>query len=225
MTVPHLQDSTENELPEGNHTENERIKLVTPCGNPVVAIEAPVSAENHDALTSNILMAAKQHLEKLEESEVIVLIIGTSQSERIVVEIASKIPAYFKDQVNIFIADSSIERLMAAQKVCTDVIHWPADEDEPSLVEKTKSTCKGGADLILDFVGTPRTIKRAIKLLNKGGSLVIGTDTITKSSTSLHTLIAQESTNGIPENKNINETIASDHFKLHCIMSYDSFEV
>ncbi|KAL3843228.1 hypothetical protein ACJMK2_021172 [Sinanodonta woodiana] len=215
MTVPHLHDSADNVHPEGNHTKNERMKLVTPCGNTVVAIEVRASAEKHDAMAYSILMAAKQHLEKHEESKVIVLIIGTSQTERIAIEIASKIPVYSKDQVNIYMADSSIERLMAAQNVCNDVIYWPPDEDEPSLVEKTKCTCKGGADLILDFDETPRTIKRAIQLLNKGGELLIVTDTFTKSSASLYTLIAQEeSTTDVPENKKINETITSDDFVI-----------
>ncbi|KAK3586363.1 hypothetical protein CHS0354_022515 [Potamilus streckersoni] len=226
MTVTEFENIVDNSLCGGYNTEKNINKLLTPCGKTVVTMETCADAEKPVALAYNALLAAKRHIEEREEpkASTTVLIIGATLLGRVSAEHAPNMLAYPNGQVNVFIADSSVKRLMAAEEVCSDVIFWSVDEHEQSLVEKTKSTCKGGADLILDFIGTPRTIQRAIKILNKAGALLIGPDASAKDTINLCTLIAQQSTIGVPDDMKTNEVTTSDHFRLHRLVSYDAFD-
>ncbi|KAK3586362.1 hypothetical protein CHS0354_022514 [Potamilus streckersoni] len=192
MTVTDFENKLDNFYLGGNTKEN-KVEVLPPSRNPVVTMDTCEESEKHVILVYSALLAAKRYIEKNErKSNVTMLIVGANQSGIIAAEYAPKMLAYLTGQVNVFIADSSIERLMAAEEVCSDVICWSADEHEQSLVEKTKSACKGGADLILDFIGTPRTIQRAMKILNKGGAFLIGPDALSKVSINLCSLIAQQ---------------------------------
>ncbi|KAL3843289.1 hypothetical protein ACJMK2_021230 [Sinanodonta woodiana] len=226
MTVTEFENKLDNSLCGGNIMEENSNKLLTPCMKTVVTIETCEDAEKSVDLAYNALTAAKRHIEGQEDKKAstTVLIIGANKLGRVSAEHAPNMLAYPMGQINVFIADSSIERLMAAEAICCDVICWSVDEHEQSLVEKTKSACKGGADLIMDFIGTPRTIQRAMKILNKGGALLVGPVALANITINPSTLIAQQqSIIGVPDNKKTNE-VTTDHFRLHRLVSYDPFE-
>ncbi|KAK3586364.1 hypothetical protein CHS0354_022516 [Potamilus streckersoni] len=215
MTVTDFENKLDNSYLGGNANEN-KVKLSTASRDPVVAMNTREVSEKYVAVAFDALLAAKRHIEKHErKSSTTVLIVGANQSGRIAAEHAPMVLANPAGKVNVFIADSSIERLMAIEEVCNDVICWSADEHEQSLVEKTRSTCAGGVDLILDFIGTSRTTQRAMKILNKGGALLIGPDSLPNVSISLCTLIAQQqSIIGVPDNKTNEATTFEDLLHL-----------
>ena len=68
-----------------------------------------------------------------------------------------------------------IEKLMVASSHgCYDVIHWAEEYDEGYLIERTYDVCRGGVDVVIDFVSSPRSITRSLKCLNEGGTLMVG---------------------------------------------------
>jgi D-arabinose 1-dehydrogenase-like Zn-dependent alcohol dehydrogenase len=70
--------------------------------------------------------------------------------------------------VRVYVADHSIDRLLSAQDHgCYDIIHWNEEDHEQYIVERTLDACKGGVDVIVDFVSSPRTVQRDLKVLNR----------------------------------------------------------
>ncbi|CAH1786906.1 unnamed protein product [Owenia fusiformis] len=79
------------------------------------------------------------------------------------------------DKVRITVADTSIEKLIVAQDHgCYDVIHWSDCDHEQYLVERTLDVCRGGVDVVIDFVSSQRTMNRAIRCLNREGMILAG---------------------------------------------------
>lgn len=75
-----------------------------------------------------------------------------------------------KDSSNIkmFVADNSIDKLITAQDHnCHDIIHWCDEDHEQYIVERTLDSCRGGVDVIVDYVSSPRTMMRSMKCLNR----------------------------------------------------------
>ncbi|KAL3843302.1 hypothetical protein ACJMK2_021241 [Sinanodonta woodiana] len=215
MTITDFDNKLDNSNVEGN-ANGQNVKLLTSSRDPVVTMNINEDTEKHVDVAFDFLMAAKRHIQKHErKSNTTVLIVGANQTGSIAAEHAPMVLSHSAGQVNVYIADSSIERLMATEEVCNDVIYWSADEHEQSLVEKTRSTCEGGVDLILDFVGNARTIQRALKVLNKGGALLVGPDALPSVSISLCTLIEQQqSIIGVHDNKKTNVATTSEDLVL-----------
>ena len=70
--------------------------------------------------------------------------------------------------VRVMVADNNIERLMVAQDHgCSDIIFWNEEDHEQYIVERTLDACRGGVDVIIDFVGSHRTMQRSLKVLNR----------------------------------------------------------
>lgn len=78
-------------------------------------------------------------------------------------------------RIHVVVADTNIEKLMVAKdQGCFDVIHWNDSIHEEYILERTKDVCAGGVDLCIDFVSSPRTINRAMKVLKEEGILMVG---------------------------------------------------
>ena len=70
--------------------------------------------------------------------------------------------------VQVFVADNSIERLITAEEHgCSDIIYWNEEDHEQYLVERTLDACRGGVDVIIDYVGSNRSMQRSLKVLNR----------------------------------------------------------
>lgn len=79
------------------------------------------------------------------------------------------------DRIHITVADVSIEKLMVCKDHgCYDVVHWNDSIHEEYILERTKDVCKGGVDISIDYVNSPRTINRLTKVLKQEGVIVIG---------------------------------------------------
>lgn len=55
---------------------------------------------------------------------------------------------------------------MAKDHGCFGVIHWPSDAYEECILARTVNACPKGVDVVIDFVSSPRTFERALKVLN-----------------------------------------------------------
>lgn len=40
---------------------------------------------------------------------------------------------------------------------------------EAQILDRTRSSCSNGADVVVDFVCSPRSVKRSLKVLNEVG--------------------------------------------------------
>lgn len=76
--------------------------------------------------------------------------------------------------IRLFVADNSIDKLLTAQDHgCYDIIHWNEEDHEQYIVERTLDACRGGVDVVIDFVSSRRTMNRSLKVLNRVGTVVI----------------------------------------------------
>ncbi|XP_076116415.1 quinone oxidoreductase-like protein 2 isoform X1 [Mytilus galloprovincialis] len=149
------------------------------------------------------LIKAKSHVEKLREvkSCVNVMIIGAGGLGLWAVRIAQALVGPTDNGVRVYVADHSIDRLLAAQDHgCYDIIHWNEEDHEQYIVERTLDACRGGVDVIVDFVSSPRTVQRDLKVLNREGLILVGGNTLSEVSINLNVLAAkQQSIAGIPQ--------------------------
>lgn len=81
---------------------------------------------------------------------------------------------YGCNNVRLFVADNSIDRLLSAQEhECFDIIHWNEEDHEQYIVERTLDSCRGGLDIIIDFVGSHRSMQRSLQVLNRVSQLSV----------------------------------------------------
>lgn len=83
---------------------------------------------------------------------------------------------------------------------CYDIIHWNEEDHEQYIVERTMDACRGGVDVVIDFVSSPRTVHRTLKVLNREGLILVGGSAMSEVSINLNVLAAkQQSIVGIPK--------------------------
>lgn len=149
------------------------------------------------------LLKAKSHVEKLREVKpcVNVMIIGAGALGLWAVRIAQALIGPNNNSIRVYVADHSIDRLLAAQEHgCHDIVFWNEEDHEQYIVERTLDACKGGVDVIVDFVSSPRTVQRDLKVLNREGLILVGGNTLSEVSINLNVLAAkQQSIAGIPQ--------------------------
>ncbi|XP_005096046.1 quinone oxidoreductase isoform X2 [Aplysia californica] len=217
-----------NDLPNCNYTVGDRVLIVpdedtTNTGYAefipvedtarVVQIPNSVPLEVAAMLPGSALTAyaavcsAKPHVEKLRKvkSCVNVLVVGGGGLALWTLKLAQYLIGRDCSNVRVFVADNSIDRLLTAQDHgCTDIIHWNEEDHEQYIIERTLDSCRGGVDVIIDFVGSHRSMQRSLKVLNRGLILVGGNST-SETSISLNALAAkQQSIVGIPKG-NLNQ--------------------
>jgi len=157
-----------------------------------------------DALSAySAVLAAKPHVEKLQQvkSCVNVLVVGGGGLGLWTIRISQLLLGSLCDSVRLFIADNSIDKLLTAQDHgCFDIVHWNEEDHEQYIIERTLDACRGGVDIIIDYVSSPRTMQRALKVLNREGQILVGSNTLSEVKISLATLAAkQQSIVGIPK--------------------------
>ncbi|XP_076471918.1 alcohol dehydrogenase-like isoform X2 [Babylonia areolata] len=158
------------------------------------------------------LTTAKPHVEKLQQvkSCVNVLVVGAGGLGLWTIRLAQLVMDSLSSGVRLYVADSSIDKLLTAQDHgCHDIIHWNEEDHEEYIVERTLDTCRGGVDIIIDFVSSPRTMQRSLKVLNRSlslylttqeGMVQVGGSSMTEVNISLNALAAkQQSIVGIPK--------------------------
>lgn len=220
-----------NNLPNANFTAGDRVMVIpneksTNTGfaeyipvddvSRILQIPNKVPLEVAAMLPGDALKAyaavncAAPHVEKLRKvkSCVNVLIIGGASLGLWSVKLAKYMMGRNCNNVRLFVADNSIDRLLTAQDHgCFDIIHWNEEDHEQYIVERTLDSCRGGVDVIIDYVGTNRTMQRCLKVLNREGLILVGGNKPCETSISLSTLAAmQQSIVGVPRG-NINQLI------------------
>ena len=102
-----------------------------------------------------------------------ILVIGGSSLGLWTVKLAKYMMGHNCNNVRLFVADNSIDRLLTAQDHgCYDIVHWNEEDHEQYIVERTLDSCRGGVDVIIDYVGTNRTMQRCLKVLNRVSSFL-----------------------------------------------------
>ncbi|XP_025086851.1 uncharacterized protein LOC112559715 isoform X1 [Pomacea canaliculata] len=154
------------------------------------------------------ILAARPHVEKLQQvkSCVNVLVVGAGGLGLWTLRLALLLMGANCQNVRLFVADNSIDKLLTAQDHgCYDIVHWNEEDHEQYIVERTLDACRGGVDVIIDFVSSPRTMQRSLKVLNREGLILVGGNSMTEVSISLNALAAkQQSIVGIPKG-NLNQ--------------------
>lgn len=163
-----------------------------------VAAMLPGSALSAYAAVS----AAKPHVEKLRKlkSSVNILVVGGGALGLWTLKLAKHLMKNEGNSLRVFVADSSIDRLITAQDHgCCDIIHWNEEDHEQYIVERTLDSCRGGVDIIIDYVGSHRTMQRSMKILNREGLILVGGNCTMETQIPLNALAAkQQSIVGIP---------------------------
>ncbi|KAL3843287.1 hypothetical protein ACJMK2_021229 [Sinanodonta woodiana] len=149
------------------------------------------------------VLKAKPHVEKLLEVKpcVNVLIVGAGGLGLWSIRLAQFLMGRNNSAVRIFVADNSIDKLLTAQEHdCFDIIHWCEEDHEQYIIERTLDACRGGVDIVIDFVSSPRTMQRSLRVLNREGLILVGGNTMSDVSINLNALAAkQQSIVGIPK--------------------------
>jgi len=154
------------------------------------------------------ILAAKPHVEKLQQVKpcVNVLVVGGGGLGLWTIRLAQLVLGSLSSSVRLYVADQSIDKLLAAQDHgCYDIVYWNEEDHEEYIVERTLDACRGGVDVIIDYVSSPRTTQRALKVLNREGLILVGASSGHQVSISLNALAAkQQSIVGIPRG-NLNQ--------------------
>ncbi|KAL5007450.1 hypothetical protein ScPMuIL_016256 [Solemya velum] len=153
-------------------------------------------------LSYSALLKAKPHVEKLQDvkSCVNVLVVGAGGLGLWAVRLAQDFIGQ-NTNIRLFVADNSIDKLLTAQDHgCYDIIHWNEEDHEQYIIERTLDACRGGVDVVIDFVSSPRTMSRSLKVLNREGLILVGGNSLSDVSINLNALAAkQQSIVGIPK--------------------------
>ena len=97
-----------------------------------------------------------------------VLIVGAGGLGLWTLKIANYLIGGNCSEIKLFVADNSIDKLLTAQEHnCYDIIHWNEEDHEEYIAERTIDACRGGVDVVIDFVSSPRTMQRSLKVLNR----------------------------------------------------------
>lgn len=146
--------------------------------------------------------AAKPHIDKLRKvkSNVNVMVVGGGTLGLWTLKLAQYLLGRDCSSVRMFVADNSIERLLTAQEHgCADIIYWNEEDHEEYLVERTLDSCRGGVDVVIDYVGSQRSMQRSLKVLNREGLILVGGNSATETYFPLNALaVKQQSLSGIP---------------------------
>ncbi|XP_045174241.1 uncharacterized protein LOC123535595 [Mercenaria mercenaria] len=150
----------------------------------------------------NAVLKAQPHVEKLQKvkSCVNVLVVGAGSLGLWTLRLANYLIGQENSNIRLFVADNSIDKLITAQEHdCHDIIHWCEEDHEQYIIERTLDACRGGVDVVVDFVSSPRTMMRSLKCLNREGLILVGGNAMAEVSINLNTLAAkQQSIVGIP---------------------------
>jgi D-arabinose 1-dehydrogenase-like Zn-dependent alcohol dehydrogenase len=218
-------------IPNGNYTVGEKVIIVPdedtvntgyaefiPIEDTLRVIQVPnnVPLEVAAMLPGEALNAyaavncAKPLVEKLRKvkSCVNVLVIGAGGRSLWTIKLAKYFLGRDCNNVRVFVADNSIDKLLAAQDHgCYDIIHWNEEDHEQYIHERTLDSCRGGVDVIIDYIGSHRSMQRSLKVLNREGVILVGGNSTSETNISLTALAAkQQSIIGIPQG-NINQLI------------------
>jgi len=95
--------------------------------------------------------------------------------------------------LRIVMTDDKSEKLFhALDQGADDVIHWAESEHEGYLSERTLGVCFDGVDVAIDFVSSPRTLKRVLNVLNFEGMCIVAGNAEHEAHVSLQTLAINE---------------------------------
>lgn len=97
-----------------------------------------------------------------------VLVVGGGGLGLWTIRLAQLLMGSLCNSIKLFVADNSIDKLLTAQDHgCYDIVHWNEEDHEQYIVERTLDACRGGVDVIIDYVSSPRTMQRSLKVLNR----------------------------------------------------------
>uniref|UniRef100_A0A0B6ZCK1 Enoyl reductase (ER) domain-containing protein n=1 Tax=Arion vulgaris TaxID=1028688 RepID=A0A0B6ZCK1_9EUPU len=218
-------------LPNSNYTVGDKVIIIPdeaiintgyteyiPIEDPSNVIQVPNSVPLEvaamlpgGALTAYAAVScARHHIEKLlkVKSCINVLIVGAGGLGLWTIKLAKYLLDNDCSSVRIFLADNSIDKLLTAQDHgCYDIIHWNEEDHEQYIHERTLDSCRGGVDVIIDYVGSHRSMQRSLKVLNREGVILVGGNSTSETNISLNALAAkQQSIVGIPKG-NVNQLI------------------
>lgn len=97
-----------------------------------------------------------------------VLIVGAGSLGLWTLRLANYLIGGNNSDIRLFVADNSIDKLITAQDHdCHDIIHWCEEDHEQYIIERTLDACRGGVDIVVDFISSPRTMMRSLRVLNR----------------------------------------------------------
>jgi len=146
-----------------------------------LAMEVAAILPTGGLLAFNTIMRLKSFVkDRIEsrEDKINILVVGAGGLGLWIVRLAKYILCSLcadTSKVKIVVADPNIDKLMIAKDHgCADVIHWNDAIHEEYILDRTLNACYGGVDIIIDYVSSPRTTNRALKVLKDEGILVVG---------------------------------------------------
>ncbi|CAG0918510.1 unnamed protein product, partial [Notodromas monacha] len=89
---------------------------------------------------------------------------------------------YFKDASNMVevtvatLKDEGVARVAEEYGNTFKVVTWSEHLHESALIERTLEVCEGTVDIVINFGTTTRILMRCMKCLNKGGTVMIGSE-------------------------------------------------
>jgi len=153
------------------------------------------------------VQAAKPHVDRIRQSKSVVnvMIVGGGPNALWAVKLAKKVLGPRGNGVRTFVADSCIERLLAAQEHgCHDIVYWNEEDHEEYIIERTQDSVRGGVDVVIDFIGSRRTLQRDLKVLNNEGLVLVGGGAVSVSVPLASLADRQQSIVGVPQG-NLNQ--------------------
>ncbi|ESO10134.1 hypothetical protein HELRODRAFT_190387 [Helobdella robusta] len=83
-----------------------------------------------------------------------------------------------KERSRIAYADADANNVDSARKMgCRHFLFWKNENYEPDILRDTLHEMPKGADIIIDFVSSYRSLSRSLQLLNKGGTMFLAANT------------------------------------------------
>jgi len=130
----------------------------------------------------NTIVAAKEHILKLLQERgstgrVRVLLVGTGGLALWALRLAKYYLKDVQDRLLLVVACLRDEGMLLAKEAANvNVVQWNEDCYEKVLVERTKDSCEGDVDIVIDFGTTSRSLHRSLQCLSKGGVVFISSE-------------------------------------------------
>ncbi|OXA52891.1 zinc-type alcohol dehydrogenase-like protein C1773.06c isoform X2 [Folsomia candida] len=130
----------------------------------------------------NTIQVAREHILKILQEQgnserVKVLLVGTGGLALWALRLAKYYLNDVQDQLLLVVASLRDEGILLAKEAANvSVVQWNEDCYERVLIERTKDSCEGEVNIVIDFGTTSRSLHRSLQCLSKGGIVLISSE-------------------------------------------------